>query len=201
MIPLFHDFDGKQVLIFGGGLVAARKAALFAPEADVIVRSREFIDRFSKIDCRCIRTDIDPDLAAQYVDSAFLVIPATDDQPLNDRLAEAANAVGALVNRVDEIGETVTPSVISGDHVTVGFSTGGASPAVSKYLRRRLEDEIEAIDPMVALQSELRETVGNVPESERRAFLWAVLEDDRIRSALRDGDWDRARTLAEAHRP
>lgn len=201
MIPLFHDFDGKQVCIFGGGPVAARKAALFASEADVVVRSREFIDRFSKVDCQCVRTEIDPDLADKYVDSAFLVIPATDDSALNDRLAEAANGVGALVNRVDEAGETVTPSVVAGEHVTVGISTGGASPAVSKYLRRRLEDEIEAIDPMVALQSELRETVETVPEPERRAFLWNVLEDDRIRTALRDADWDRARTLAEAHRP
>lgn len=201
MIPLFHDFDGKQVLIFGGGPVAARKAALFETEADVTVRSKEFIDRFSELDCQCVRTDIDPDLAAQYVDSAFLVIPATDDPTLNDRLAEAAHAVGGLVNRVDEAGETVTPSVVAGDHVTVGISTGGASPAVSKFLRQRLEDEIEAIDPMVALQSELRETVGRVPEPERQAFLWDVLEDDRIRAALRAEDWDRARTLAEGHRP
>lgn len=201
MIPLFHDFHGKQVVIFGGGPVAARKAALFATEAEVKVLSREFDDRFSEIDCECIRADIDPELAAQYVDSAFLVIPATDDPTLNDRLAEAAQAAGALLNRVDEAGETVTPSVIAGEHVTVGISTGGASPAVSKYLRQRLEAEIEAIDPMVELQSELRETIQDLSESDRRAFLWKVLEDEQIRAALHADDWNRARTLAEDHRP
>lgn len=201
MIPLFHDFHGTDVVIFGGGPVAARKAALFATEANVIIRSQTFADRFSEIDCRCIETDIDPDLAAQYVESAFLVIPATDDPSLNDRLAKAATEAGALVNRVDETGETVTPSVIAGDNITLGISTGGASPAVSKYLRQQLEAEIEAMDPMVTLQSKLRETAGDLSESARRAFLWDVLEDERIRAALQAGDRERARTLAEDYRP
>lgn len=201
MIPLFHDFRGKRVVIFGGGAVAARKASLFASEADVVVVSREFDDRFANIDCRRIESDVGPDEAAAHVTEAFLVIPATDDDGLNRAIADRARAAGALVNRVDEPGETVTPSVIAGEHVTIGISTAGASPAVSKYLRRRLESEIEAIDPMVALQSDLRDDTTNLAESERREFLWDVLEDDRIRSALTAGDWDRATRLAEDHRP
>jgi hypothetical protein len=40
MIPLFADLTGKRVVIFGGGKVAARKAAFFATEADVDIISR-----------------------------------------------------------------------------------------------------------------------------------------------------------------
>ncbi|MFB6085510.1 MAG: bifunctional precorrin-2 dehydrogenase/sirohydrochlorin ferrochelatase [Halodesulfurarchaeum sp.] len=201
MIPLFHDVRGKRVVIFGGGRVAARKADLFAPEADVVVVSREFDDRLAEIDCRQVESEIDADEAATRVGDAFLVIPATDDAELNAAIADEARAAGALVNRVDEPGEVVTPSVIAGEHVTVGISTEGASPAVSKHLRRRLESEIEAIDPMVALQADLREDATELGEAARREFLWNVLEDDRIKSALADGDWDRARRLAEGHRP
>ncbi|MFB6109272.1 MAG: bifunctional precorrin-2 dehydrogenase/sirohydrochlorin ferrochelatase, partial [Halodesulfurarchaeum sp.] len=133
-------------------------------------------------------------------EGAFLVIPATDDSELNGEIADRAADQGALVNRVDEAGETVTPSVVSGEHVTVGISTGGRSPAVSKYLRERLEREIEAIDPMVELQAELREQTA-LDGSARRAFLWDVLEDDRIQAALADGKYERARSLALEHRP
>jgi precorrin-2 dehydrogenase/sirohydrochlorin ferrochelatase len=201
MIPLFHDFRDKQVVIFGGGDVAARKAALFAAEAEVIVVSRDFSPGFDGTDCRLIEAEIEPADVAEYVAEAFLVVPATDDPDLNAAIADRARTAGALVNPVDEPGETVTPSVIASEHVTVGISTAGASPAVSKYLRRRLEAEIESIDPMVALQAELRDDATDLGETTRREFLWDVLGDEGIRTALANGDWDRARQLAEAHRP
>jgi precorrin-2 dehydrogenase/sirohydrochlorin ferrochelatase len=201
MIPLFHDLEGERVVIYGGGPVAARKADLFSAEAFVEVRSREFVDRFGGIDCEQVRTAIDPGAAASVLEGAFLAIPATDDASLNDRLAESAREAGTLVNRVDRAGDTVTPSVVAGENVTVGISTGGASPAVCKYLRRRLEDEIAAVDRMVDLQADLRTETEDLADTERREFLWSVLEDETVRSALAEGDWDRARDLAAEHRP
>lgn len=201
MIPLFHDFTDRQVVIFGGGTVAARKAALFAREAEVVVFSPAFHDRFDGIDCRCERVRVDEERAAEAAQEAFLVIPATDDSALNRRIADRATDAGVLVNPVDEAGRTVTPSVVAGDHVTVGISTGGHSPAVSKYLRRRLEEEIEAIDPMVELQADLREAAADLDPSARREFLWAVLEDERIRARLERGQDERARELAMEYYP
>mgnify|MGYP000479891413 CR=1 FL=1 len=201
MIPLFHDFTGKRVVIFGGGPVAARKAALFATEAAVVVHSLSFEDRFAEIDCRRNRTAVDGDLAAAAAAEAFLVIPATDDSDLNAEIADRARAAGALVNRVDEAGETVTPSVVSGEHVTVGISTGGQSPAVSKHLRRHIEREIQAVDPMVELQADLRQQTDDLSEAARREFLWSVLEDEEIRAALDAGADERARDLAMEYRP
>ena len=201
MIPLFHDFRDEQVVIFGGGQVAARKAALFATEADVLVLSREFADRFREIDCRTRRLEVTPANASKFLSEAFLVIPATDDPTLNEEIAAQAREAGALVNRVDATGRTVTPSVIDGENVTVGISTEGESPAVSKYLRKRLESEIEALDAMVPLQAELRDDTADQAADARREFLWNVLEDERIRDALAEGEWERARRLAATHRP
>ena len=39
MIPLYHDFTGETVLLFGGGGVGSRKATRFADEARVVVVS------------------------------------------------------------------------------------------------------------------------------------------------------------------
>lgn len=43
MIPLFIDCTGRRIVIFGGGDVAARKAAYFSGNADVTVVSRSLV--------------------------------------------------------------------------------------------------------------------------------------------------------------
>ncbi len=42
MIPLFVDCSRRRIVIFGGGEVAARKAARFTGKAEVTVISRSF---------------------------------------------------------------------------------------------------------------------------------------------------------------
>ncbi len=199
MIPLFHDLRDEQVVIFGGGSVAARKAARFGTEATVIVAAATFHERFEERSCRQIRTEIREPLVESLVADAFLVIPATDDEGLNRRVEGLAREAGSLVNPVDRRGNTVTPSTVEGSNITIAISTQGRSPAVSKYLRRRLESEIGRADGMVEVQSRLRTALSDRPESERRDRLWRVLEDDQIWEAIEAGALDRAETLAREY--
>ena len=199
MKPLFHDLQDERVVIFGGGSVAARKAAYFADEATVEVVARAFEDRFQAIDCVCHRTEIDAELVESLVEGAFLVVPATDDEGLNERIETIASAAGCLVNPVDHQGETVTPSTIEGSNLTLAISTQGQSPATSKYLRQRLEPEIQRADPMVDLQASLRDRLADREASERHQTLWEVLDDQHIWDALADGDEDRAMTRAREY--
>lgn len=199
MIPLFHDLRDELVVIFGGGSVAARKAARFGSEATVVVASATFSERFEDLPCRQVRTEIREPLVESLLADAFLVIPATDDQDLNRRIEDLARDAGCLVNRVDRRGQTVTPSTIEGSNISIAISTEGRSPAVSKYLRRRLESEIERADGMVDVQSRLRAALADRPEPERRERLWRVLEDDQVWAAVADGELDRAETLAREH--
>lgn len=199
MIPLFHDFSGKRVVIFGGGSVAARKTALFGTEADVVVISTEFHERFDTLQCQRIRADIRRPLVDILTDAAFLVIPATDEESLNDTIESVAREHGCLVNRVDHRGDTVTPSVMDGSKVSIAISTEGKSPAVSKYLRQRLEPEIERVDGMVDIQAELREELSDLSAKRRRETLWEILEDDEIWEALEAKDQPRAKAIAREH--
>ena len=199
MLPLFHDFEGRRVVIVGGGSVALRKVRTFAREADVTVIAPEFADGFADLECTLKRRELKRDDAPEVVADAYLVVPATDDGDLNDALAEAAREAGCLVNRVDERGDVVTPSRAESDRVTVAISTDGASPAMSKYLRKQIEPLLERADPMVALQAELREelqSADQLPPSKRREALWAVLEDEGVWEFLEDGREDDARERA-----
>ncbi len=197
MLPLFHDFTGERVVVFGGGPVAARKVAYFAAEAHVVAVSLTFHERFSALTCDQIRLELTPERVPPLVADAFLVVPATDDESLNDALAARARDAGALVNRVDRAGRTLTPGLIETDEVTAAIATGGRSPAVSRYLRQRLEPELKRVDPMVRLQSRLRSDLEDDPDRRRR--LWAVLEDERVWRALDEGADEQAERLARRH--
>jgi precorrin-2 dehydrogenase/sirohydrochlorin ferrochelatase len=192
MIPLMHDFTGETVLVFGGGPVGARKARRFAREADVIVVSPDFTDAdFGGAER--VREAPDADDAAAWIDRTepALVVAATDDAALNEAITDSAREHGALVNRADvdgdrDAGSVVVPATIRDDPVTVAVATGGASPALSKHLRERLEDEIDGAGELATLTGELRRSLKDrgVPPAERRDALRAAVRSRRVWKAL-----------------
>lgn len=192
MIPLMHDFTDETVLVFGGGPVGARKARRFAREAEVTVVSPDFADAdFGGAER--VRAAPDADDAAAWIERTepALVVAATDDATLNVAIADSAREHGALVNRADvdgdrEAGSVVVPATIRDDPVTVAVATGGASPALSKHLRERLEDEIEGAGELATLTGELRSTLKSegVPPGERRDAVRAAVRSRRVWKAL-----------------
>jgi precorrin-2 dehydrogenase/sirohydrochlorin ferrochelatase len=193
VIPLFHDFSGETVLVFGGGPVGARKARRFAREARVIVVSPDFGDD-DYGDAELIREAADATGATEWIrrSSPAVVVAATDDGALNAAIERAAREQGVLVNRADEggadrgAGGVVVPATVREGRVTVAVSTGGASPALSAALRDRIEDDIAGADAMAdltaALRAELRD--DGVDPTVRRDAVTAVVESDRVWKAL-----------------
>jgi len=190
MIPLFIDFSGRRIVIFGGGDVAARKAAYFSGNADVVVVSRTFAPAFD--DMKVARKDLDivtesgRNLAA-LLTGAFLVIAATSDPEVNNRIGRLCKATGILFNNANgETGDVIMPAVTRGDNFTIAVSTGGNSPAVSRYIREKSDDEFPALDEMIALQIRLREVLRvQEPDQKKRATIIAkVLHDPTVWAAL-----------------
>jgi precorrin-2 dehydrogenase/sirohydrochlorin ferrochelatase len=187
MIPLLHDFSGATVLVFGGGSVGARKARRFAQEAEVLVVSPSFSDAdFGGAER--IRAAPDADDVADWIADAepALVVAATDDGDLNAAIDRAARDAGALVNRTDEHGErdpgsVVVPATVRDGPVTVAVSTGGTSPALSRYLRQRIEAEIQGSGEMAALSGELRAAL-------QEEGMEPAVRRDAIRAVVRSGD-------------
>ncbi|MFB6171033.1 MAG: bifunctional precorrin-2 dehydrogenase/sirohydrochlorin ferrochelatase [Haloarculaceae archaeon] len=201
MIPLLHEFAGATVLVFGGGPVGARKARRFAREARVIVVSPAFADaEFG--DAELVRAAPAPGDAATWVDRAApaLVVAATDDPALNDAAAAAARDRGALYNRADRsdadgAGRVVVPATVREDPVVVAVATGGTSPALSRYLRERLSDELAGAGEMATLLGDLRDDLSAWPAERRHEALRRVVRDERVWKALGDGGAN-ARQLA-----
>ncbi|QLG27730.1 bifunctional precorrin-2 dehydrogenase/sirohydrochlorin ferrochelatase [Halorarum halophilum] len=205
MIPLFHDFTDETVLVFGGGRVGARKARRFAREARTVVVSPEFADADFG-DAELVRAAPTPGDAGEFVADLrpALVVAATDDPAVNDAAESAAREVGSLVNRADraggrDAGSVVVPATVREDPVVAALATGGTAPALSRYLRERLEDELADAGAMAELVAELRAELKatDVPEADRHEAIRAVVESPKVWKGLQDGT---ANALQEAER-
>lgn len=195
MIPLLHDFGGETVLIFGGGPVGARKARRFVTEATVVVVSPCFAD----VDFgggELVRARPDGAGVRSWLDRVepALVVAATDEAALNERIETLAREQGRLVNRADTAGDrspgsVVLPAIARDGPVVVGVGTGGASPALSAHLRDRIADQIAGAGEMARLTAGIRETLADreLPAADRHAAVRAVVEDSAVWKALDSG--------------
>jgi precorrin-2 dehydrogenase/sirohydrochlorin ferrochelatase len=205
-LPLMIDLHEKEIVIFGGGEVGERKASLFCGHAKVKVISKEFtpgLDRFhkeGKIELIKVK-DIGENEIASSLNTAFIVIPATNDPIFNEKIAKIAKDHGRFINRVDDIGDIIVPSVIRRGEIVIGISTGGQSPALSKYIRQKIE---EVITPefahMSRLQNEIREKLksGVNDQKKRKDILWNIINDNNVWNSLRES-YEKAYMTASKH--
>jgi precorrin-2 dehydrogenase / sirohydrochlorin ferrochelatase len=197
MIPLFVDCSGRRILIFGGGDVAARKCAYFSGTCNVTVMSRSFSRTMSTLPVRREELDIKsiPDeVLSAMIDQVFLVIAALSDPEENNRIGRLCAARKILFNNADgESGDVILPSVTRGKNYTLAISTGGNSPAVSRFLREHIEHDYPALDAMIELQQRLREKLKETePDQEKRSavlrnvladpVVWELVEQDPARA-------------------
>ncbi|EJN59404.1 precorrin-2 dehydrogenase/sirohydrochlorin ferrochelatase family protein [Halogranum rubrum] len=196
MVPLFHDFSDETVLVFGGGRVGARKARRFARETRTVVVSPAF-GEYGFGDSELVRAAPSADDVADWVErfDPVLVVAATSQETVNEAVEVAARDHGALVNRADhsggrDAGSVVVPATVEDSPVTVAISTGGTSPALSKYLRERIETELDGAGAMAALTAELRTELKarDLSPSKRRDAVRAVVRSSPVWKALRTGD-------------
>jgi len=140
--PVFLDIEGKRAVVIGGGPVAQRKAAsLIEAGAAVTVISPEAVPAIARLAERGILTHKPRKYRKGDLRGAVVVIAATDDPSVNERVASEAKALGILINCATppDSGNFIVPSSIKKGALTLAISTGGASPALSKRLRLDLE--------------------------------------------------------------
>ena len=140
--PVFLNLTGRRCVIIGGGQVAAGKVSkLLESGAKIIVISpdatqgiRDYADS-GQIEYS-LRKYQEGDL-----NGAFLVVAATNDRVVNQEIFEEAEKSGILLNAVDDMPRCsfIAPSIVEKGPITVAISTGGASPALARKLREKLE--------------------------------------------------------------
>lgn len=176
-LPVNLNLEGLPCLVVGGGAVATRRAGeLLRTGARVTVVapavSAELEALAAQGELAVERREArDGDVAG-----AALVVVATDDEEVNRRVAEAAQAAGVLVTVADrpELCDFTMPAVARRGLLTLTASTGGASPALAAQLGRLLAVAFgpewgDVVAALGAFREELRERVPDDPA--RRAAL------------------------------
>ena len=192
-----------RCVVVGGGAVAARKVAgLRQAGAKPIVISPTLCP---ELETQAAQGGIEV-VRRPYqqgdLTGARLVIAATDDPAVNEAVCREAQAVGCLVNVVDDPAHCsfFVPAVVRRGALTIAISTGGKSPTLARRIRQQLESLFDsAYGPLLDLLSRLRPTVqAAVSEPRRRAAFWERLLDSDALDRLRAGDEAGAIAQAEA---
>ena len=137
MYPLTVRVEKKRVVVIGGGKVAGFKIIpLLKQGADIVVVSPELdVNLVKLVEDKKIRW-YQREYEKNDINGAFLVVAASSDAVLNEKIAEDA-AENQLVNVITnpESGNVHFPAAIHRGLLNVAVSTGGASPKLAKKIR------------------------------------------------------------------
>lgn len=171
-LPVFVRFDGRRVVVVGGGGIAASKIpALVDAGADVTVIAPDIVPAIDGAGVRVVRRAFEP----ADLDGAWFATAAATPE-VNRQVREAAEARAVFVNAVDDPANATAylGSTIVRGGVTVAFSTSGRAPALAGLLREAFDEIVpEDIEAWVARAHEVsrRQRADGVPMAERRPQL------------------------------
>jgi len=161
--------------------------------AEVTVVAPEVDPEIEALGVAVERRAYEPGLAGRF----RLVVTATGVAEVDRAVADDAERAGVWVNSADDPQHCtfILPSVHRDGAVSIAVSTGGASPALASWLRRRLG---QAAGPGLGRLAELLEEARRRAQADGRptaSIDWAALLDGDLPRLVAAGDLDAARDL------
>lgn len=190
--PIYLELESMQAIVIGAGSVAARKAkALVATGAKVTVIARTIESVFQDV-CRGLPIEtIQSDYSRDFIENAFLVIAATDDNTLNTQIFEDCQQLKILCNVVDvpHLCNFYVPAVVQRGDLSLAISTNGKCPAYAGHLRRKLQALItEEHGRFLDVLDDARQAViKTVPPQDRKSILSDLANDESYHYFLDNG--------------
>ena len=202
LFPAFLDVRGEPVVIVGGGEVAARKArSLERCGAAVTLVAPELCGALAQQVARGAMVHRAKPFEEGDLAGARLAVAATNDARVNGQVAAAARAAGIAVNVADDMEHStlVMASVVERGPLQVAISTSGASPALARRLRARIEEAIpEGYGALATLAGRYRDVaIRRLPDPQARKRFWERVMDGPIAAHAIAGRDDEAQEALE----
>ena len=140
--PAFIDVRDRTCVVIGGGDMGEEKVLkLLECDARVTVISPSVTSKVEELENEGRLTWTQRHYHRGDLERAFIAIAATDDDAMNREIAREAEERNVLLNVVDvtHLCTFIAPSVARRGEVTVATSTGGASPALARTFREKME--------------------------------------------------------------
>lgn len=141
-LPVFLKLTGKPCLVVGGGIVAERKIRLLQRTgASIAVLAPTVTESMQQQISAGTLSHFPQRYRSGVVDDYILIIAATDDEALNHRIAEDADAAGRLCNVVDdnEASSFILPAIVDRSPVVIAIGTEGNAPVLAQQLKTQIE--------------------------------------------------------------
>jgi len=189
-LPIFVNVKSKLCLVVGGGEVARRKAGvLLNAGAKVRLVAPERVDGFD--DVQGIEY-IAAKFSGEHLHGITLIIAATNDSEVNRQVSELAHAQNIPVNVVDdpELCSFIMPAILDRSPLMVAFSSGGASPVLTRMMRGKLETLIpQNYSRLAAFAERFRAQVKQrVTNPAKRRIFWENALEGVVSEKVLTGD-------------
>ncbi|MGZ7136177.1 MAG: precorrin-2 dehydrogenase/sirohydrochlorin ferrochelatase family protein [Methanobacterium sp.] len=197
--PLFLQMENKKVLIVGSGEVGSRRASRFLKAgANVTIIGTKVSEELIKLGAHLKPVQE----VEEWVEWADIVIIATGDHELNEKVAKLASQ--KLLNRADypQEGNLIVPSSFFIGDVQLCIFTGGKSPLMARELRKKIQDIITGEDILqLELQDYTRQILMEKFENQkmRRDYLYNILDDENVVELLKEGNLEEAKKYIKQH--
>lgn len=178
--PIVLDLRDADVLVVGGGRIAARKARALTEAGAVITAVAPTFDAgFPLVAHRIHRT-----YEAEDVQGRMFVVTATGFGAVDARVSDDARAAGTWVNAADdpEHCSCYLPAVLRHGPVAISVSTGGASPALASWIRDRIAEVIgpevgRAAESLAARRAEVHERGESTEDVDWRPVIESAIAE------------------------
>lgn len=191
--PLNLNIQGKKCVVVGGGKIAYDKIiGLLEAGASVEVIAPKICPQLEKLSAKI--KIVRENYSAEKLSDGVILIAATNNAELNTQVAADGRTKHFLVNIVDDISsDFIVPSRIRRGDFLLAISTGGSSPAFSKFARKMLEQELdENFGAAVDVISKYRqEVIKKIPTHELRIQFWQEILTPEIWQVIKSGEISR----------
>jgi precorrin-2 dehydrogenase/sirohydrochlorin ferrochelatase len=147
LFPIFVKLKGRRVLVAGAGPVAEQKLdGLLRAGADVHVVAPQATGLVQELARDGRLRWSQREFTSSDLNQAALVVAATGNSEVNERIYREAELRGILCNAVDEPDRChfYYPAVVQRGDLQIAISTAGHSPALAQRIRKQLEQQFDA---------------------------------------------------------
>lgn len=137
--PFFVELDGQEGLVVGGSTVAQRKIEKLLPYGPrLTVCAPDISPAIRAVPGLSL---VERSFTPELLEGKAFVIAATDGPELNHRISRLCQERRIPVNVVDDRDycSFLFPALVKRGGLSVGISTGGASPTGAIYLKKQID--------------------------------------------------------------
>jgi|YNPMSStandDraft_1061717.scaffolds.fasta_scaffold00699_4 precorrin-2 dehydrogenase/sirohydrochlorin ferrochelatase len=202
LFPVLIDIEGKKCVVFGGGSVAERKVkTLLDYGAKITLISPEITEKLKQFILEGKIEYFQREYKKGDTKDAFLVVPATSDSNINEKIAKEAKFLVNLVekkkiNKLKAIIYTV-PAIVEKGDLTIAIST--EFPALSKLLKEEIEKFYGKDFALYLkyLNKLRREIQKKIPDDKERQKIFKKIASKKTVSILRQNGFKKAKKEIE----